>query len=209
MKAIISDVSRIVNSPSNPFELFLLFLSVIDQNPILVNVATVDPVDGVASVSGVFQGWEDDTFRFSAERASRTYRNTKTNPKVAVTFFFDTIINQTQVTRQILVNGNARELSEKEIKPYWYMQELHTRIKSHICDCSTPLHWKVIKSEHDKVLDDFLLGVNNLGQTATFTLYEVIPTRMEFLEAQPFHIADRIIYSKLRKGTWRKERICC
>jgi len=165
------------------------------NEPSAVTVATVD-ADGRPSARVVLlKGYDASGFVFYTNTRSRKGRELAANPRVAMCFFWDPLMEQ------VRVEGEVRAVTEAEADAYWSGRHPGSQIGAWASEQSEPLASReALESQFAAYAARF--GNGPVPRPPHWTGYRVAPDRVEFWLSLPNRLHERTCYS-LEGGEWR------
>ena len=163
--------------------------------PSAVTVATVDE-DGRPSARVVLlKGYDPSGFVFYTNTMSRKGRELAANPRVAMCFFWDPLMEQ------VRVEGEAAAVTEAEADAYWRSRHPGSQIGAWASDQSTPLESReALVAQVAAFAERF--GDGPVPRPPHWSGYRVAPDRIEFWRSLPNRLHERTCYA-LEGGEWR------
>ncbi|XP_073833844.1 pyridoxine/pyridoxamine 5'-phosphate oxidase [Musca autumnalis] len=205
-------LAHIKNFPPNPIQMFKSILERVKAPHIFpMNLATLDNEFGVLNRTVIYRGLLDDSWIcFVTERNSRKYQNLKENPKLGLTILFHPDARKVE-TKEILpetwqirlLNAEAVELNDDQLKVLWQQEPLLAKIRSHICSCGKPNSTEELESRFEEQLAIMDREKREPEQTKSYTAFKIIPKYWDFYMSEPDAIADRVQYKQLESGEWQ------
>lgn len=139
-------------------------------------------------------------FVFYTNYESRKGQELNINPYVAAVFHWK------GPERQIRLEGSAERISAAESDEYFRSRPRESQISAVVSPQS-----RVIASR--KELEDRAGELSRkyegkqIPRPAVWGGIRIVPARIEFWQSREARLHDRIVYSKLRDGSWKKERL--
>jgi pyridoxamine 5'-phosphate oxidase len=170
-----------------------------EPEPNAMSVATV-AAGGAPSVRMILlKGVDDRGFVFYTNLDSRKAAELSGNPHVALCFHWKSL------GRQVRVEGVVEAVSEREADAYFATRPRESQLGAWASDQSRPLASRSVLEERVAAVEKrFARGP--IPRPPHWSGYRVLPSRVEFWEARPFRLHDRLVY--VRDGdAWRSERL--
>jgi pyridoxamine 5'-phosphate oxidase len=169
-------------------------------HPDAVTLATATR-DGIPSARLVLlKGRDAKGFTFFTNYDSGKARELTENPRASMVFFWPTL------DRQIRVVGTVAKTSREETEQYWRTRNRGSQIgawaspQSRVLANRTELDERVVAIDKEHAGKDVPCPPHWGG-------YRLTPTSLEFWQARPSRLHDRLRYSRRADGTWRIERL--
>ena len=165
------------------------------NEPAAVTVATVD-ADGRPSARVVLlKGYDASGFVFYTNIQSRKGHELAANPRVAMCFFWDPLMEQ------VRVEGHVSPVTDAQADAYWNGRHPGSRIGAWASDQSEPLASReTLETRVAEFAGRF--GGGPIPRPPHWSGYRVVPTRVEFWHSLPNRLHERTCYS-LEGGEWR------
>ena len=165
------------------------------NEPSAFTVATVD-ADGRPSARVVLlKGYDASGFVFYTNVLSRKGRELAGNPRVAMCFFWDPLMEQ------VRIEGEVRAVTGAEADAYWNGRHPGSQIGAWASDQSEPLESReALEARVAEFAERF--GDGPIPRPSHWSGYRVAPDRIEFWLSLPNRLHERTCYS-LEDGEWR------
>ena len=165
------------------------------NEPSAVTVATAD-ADGRPSARVVLlKGYDASGFVFYTNTMSRKGRELADNPRVAMCFFWDPLMEQARV------EGEVHAVTDAEADAYWAGRHPGSQIGAWASDQSEPLESReALEARVAAFAERF--GDGSVPRPSHWSGYRVAPDRIEFWRSLPDRLHERTCYS-LEDGEWR------
>ena len=166
------------------------------NEPSAVTVATVG-ADGSPSARVVLlKGYDASGFVFYTNTLSRKGHELAANPRVAMCFFWDPLMEQ------VRVEGRVSPVTDAEADAYWYGRHPGSQLGAWASDQSEPLKSReTLESRVSAFAERF--GDGPIPRPFHWSGYRVAPDRIEFWLSLPNRLHERTCYS-LEEGEWRE-----
>ena len=165
------------------------------NEPTAGTVATVD-ADGRPSARVVLlKGHDASGFVFYTNTLSRKGHELCANPRVAMCFFWDPLMEQ------VRVEGRVSPVTDAEADAYWAGRHPGSQIGAWASDQSEPLESReALESRVAAFAERF--GDGPIPRPSHWSGYRVTPDRIEFWRSLPNRLHERTCYS-FEDGEWR------
>ena len=169
-----------------------------DANAMSLATATTDGRPSIRTV--LLKGYGADGFVFYTNYSSRKAREIAANPRVSLMFFW------AAPERQIRIDGTAARVTAAESDTYFASRPLESRLSVYASRQSEII-------ENRQALDARLEAVTKrfpdgqVPRPAWWGGYRVMPHEIEFWQGRVGRLHDRLRYSLLSDGSWRRERL--
>ena len=165
------------------------------NEPTAVTVATVG-ADGAPSARVVLlKGYDASGFVFYTNTLSRKGHELAANPRVAMCFFWDPLMEQ------VRVEGRVSPVTDAEADAYWNSRHPGSRLGAWASDQSEPLESReALVARVAAFAERF--GEGSIPRPSHWSGYRVAPNRIEFWLSLPDRLNERTCYS-LEGGEWR------
>lgn len=194
------DEACIDKCPMVQFKRWLAEISLKEiYDPTAMTLSTVDEKGYPDSRIVLLKGLNEEGFIFYTNYQSTKALQMKTNPHVALNFYWP------QISRQVRVRGLVKQVSQEQSDSYFASRPLSSQFAAVISPQSK-------KIESREALEHLLKqiiaeqGERQIKRPAHWGGYVVIPDEIEFWQGRDNRLHDRIVYCK-KKGIWLNHRI--
>jgi pyridoxamine 5'-phosphate oxidase len=149
----------------------------------------------------LLKGLDDGGFVFHTNYLSRKGQEIKTNPSVALTFFW------AELERQVRVEGVAGFVSRAESETYFRTRPRGSKIGAWVSEQSVTLGSRPALDAKLKEVENRFEGLDDIPAPEHWGGYRVSPRLIEFWQGRPNRLHDRIRYQKKEDGQWRMDRL--
>ena len=165
------------------------------NEPAAVTVATADP-DGRPSARVVLlRGYDESGFVFYTNTLSRKGRGLTADPRAAMCFFWDPLMEQ------VRIEGEVVAVADAQADAYWSSRHPRSRIGAWASEQSEPLeNREALEARAAMFAERF--GDGPVPRPPHWSGYRVIPNRVEFWRSLPDRLHERTCYF-LDGDEWR------
>lgn len=171
-----------------------------EEEPTAMIVATVSAEGHPSTRTVLLKGVEDGKFIFYTNYNSRKGRQIAGNPYVSLSFVWH------KLERQVHIEGKAEKCTPEESDAYFASRPYKSRIGARVSPQSS-----VISSRMEIIRAFVGEAVRLAGQDVkrpdNWGGFAVTPVRIEFWQGRENRLHDRILYTLLGDGNWKKERL--
>jgi len=142
----------------------------------------------------------DAGFVFFTNYNSAKGKELEENPHACLVFFWK------ELERQVRISGKVEKVSAVESNAYFNSRPRGSRIGAWASPQSSIIAFReIIENNIAEYMKQF--GGGNIARPPHWGGYIVIPTVIEFWQGRPNRLHDRIQYTKLAAGGWKRERL--
>ena len=165
------------------------------NEPAAVTVATVDPAGRPSARVVLLKGYDASGFVFYTNTLSRKGRDLAGNPRAAMCFFWDPLMEQ------VRVEGEVCAVTGAEADAYWNGRHPGSRIGAWASEQSEPLESReALEARAAAFAERF--GDGPIPRPPHWSGYRVVPDRIEFWRSLPNRLHERTCY-RLEDSEWR------
>lgn len=159
------------------------------NDPNAMSVASVS-AEGRPSVRILLmKGYDANGFVFYTNTQSRKGGELLANPFCALTFHWKTL------ERQVRIEGKASRVSDAEADDYYHSRPRGSQIGAWASDQSRPLADRpTLEARVAEVESRYPEG--EIPRPPHWTGFRVVPERVEFWQAMPYRLHDRLVYER-------------
>jgi len=199
MKALIEK-----NMAPDPFVEFLEWYELALHHPKIKQgdamcLSTVDRAGYPTSRMVLLKAFDHRGFVFYTNFRSHKGHDLKLHPKASLNFYWEAL------NRQIRITGKVESVTAEEADEYFQSRPRASQIGAWASHQSEALK---NREELEKRFAEYQKKFRGkvVPRPLHWSGFRVIPQRIEFWQARPNRLHDRIVYL-LKKGKWRKERL--
>lgn len=165
------------------------------NEPTAMTVATADAGGRPSARVVLLKGYGASGFVFYTNTRSRKGHELAANPRAALCFFWDALMEQ------VRVDGPVCPVTGAEADAYWKGRHPGSRIGAWASEQSEPLESRTALEERARSFAE-RFGAGPVPRPPHWSGYRVIPERIEFWRARPDRLNERTCYS-LEDGEWQ------
>lgn len=189
---------------SNPFLQFkewfdqALSANILEPNAMTVATATTEAKPSARMV--LLKDFDERGFVFYTNYNSQKARELAENPQAALVFWW------AELQRQIRICGRVEKISDTESDKYFYSRPFNSRLGAWASNQSEVI-------ENREVLEKYLEELKQKYQNQDVPRpshwggIRVIPTEIEFWQGRSSRLHDRLVYTRIKDGSWKIERL--
>lgn len=189
----------------NPFEQFKDWLDAATgtdiPEPTAMNLATCDNKGVISSRMVLLKGLDQRGFVFFTNYESRKAADIKASAQVALCFWWG------KLERQVRIEGQVELVTADESDEYFNSRPRGSQIgaiASRQSEVLTSYQELLNRVQH---LEEKYSGVGQIPRPEFWGGYRVIPQQIEFWQGRPNRLHDRWLYTKVKDGEWKVERL--
>jgi len=193
----------LTQTDTDPFALFGLWLKEAEatepNDPNAMILATTTP-DGKPSARAVLlRGWDAHGFVFYTNLESRKSVEIKSNPNVALLFYWKTL------HRQIRIEGTVSQVADAQADAYYAGRPRVSRLGAWASEQSRPLPSRQVFEDRLAEMDAKFPG-EDIPRPPFWSGWRVTPARFEFWQDRQFRLHDRDIFARTETG-WSTQKL--
>ncbi len=189
----------------NPFEQFKDWLDAATATdmpePTAMNLATCDKEGVISSRMVLLKGFDQRGFVFYTNYESRKAADIKVSAQVALCFWWGTL------ERQVRIEGRVELVATDESDEYFNSRPRGSQIGAIASRQSEVLRSYQELENRVQNLEEKYSGVTQIPRPEFWGGYRVIPQQIEFWQGRPNRLHDRWLYTKVKDGEWKVERL--
>ncbi|MCA9406670.1 MAG: pyridoxamine 5'-phosphate oxidase [Candidatus Omnitrophica bacterium] len=212
VKTTIQNLRRALNykglyekdAPAQPWSLFEKWLQAAiaksDFEPNAMTLATASK-NGMPSCRTVLlKDYSPDGFVFFTNYDSKKGRNLAENPKASLLFYWPVL------SRQVIIEGKVKKVSRQQSEEYFHSRPPASQAAASISPQSRAVTDRDALTEKMKSLETKYKN-KIIPCPVNWGGFILQPKRIEFWQGRPDRLHDRLSYSKLKSGRWRRVRL--
>lgn len=164
-----------------------------------MTLATISPENKPHARIVLLKGLEDGQFQFFTNYNSSKGIDIAHNPNVSLVFFWK------ELERQVRINGIATILSPAVSDEYFYSRPQGSRLGAWASPQSTEISDRTILDSNYTQYEKEFGG--DIPRPEHWGGYAVMPENIEFWQGRSSRMHDRILFSKIPTGMWKKSRL--
>jgi pyridoxamine-phosphate oxidase len=166
------------------------------MEPMAMTLATVDARARPSARTVLLKKLDERGFVFYTNKNSRKGRELAGNPKAALCFFWQPLMEQ------IRVEGVVETVSDEEADAYWATRSRASQIGAWASDQSQPLDRRETLEARATEYGQKFAGVA-VPRPMHWSGYRVVPDLIEFWRSRPGRLHERICYEKV-EDSWTR-----
>ena len=163
------------------------------NEPTAMTLATADSKGWPSARVVLLKEVDARGFVFYTNLESRKGQQLGVNPRAALCFFWDTLMEQ------VLIEGKVERVSESQADAYWKSRPRESQIASYVSLQSKPLDGRqTLEAKVSECKRKF--AGRAIPRPVYWSGCRVVPDRVEFWRARPFRLNERVLYQKTKRG---------
>jgi pyridoxamine 5'-phosphate oxidase len=189
---------------SNPFEQFRRWWQEALQAgvpvPEAMTLATATPQGRPSARMVLLRGWDERGFVFYTNYESRKARELSANPQAALVFYWPLL------ERQVRIEGEVELVSAEQSDTYFRSRPRDSQLGAWASPQSEVIASRAVLEARLAQVQERFAG-QEVPRPPAWGGYRVVPDLVEFWQAQPARLHDRLRYRRLKHGQWLLERL--
>ncbi len=170
------------------------------EEPTAVTLATADARGRPSARMVLLKGADENGFVFYTNLASRKGRELQENPYAALCFYWMSL------GKQVRVEGPAAQVTDEEADDYFATRGRQSQIGAWASKQSQPLDTRfALEKRVAKYALKF--GAGAPPRPPFWSGFRIRPESIEFWQAMPFRLHDRLRYARGADGEWTTENL--
>ncbi len=169
------------------------------EDPNAMTVATVGPDGRVSARILLMKEFDRRGFVFYTNLSSRKGTELALNPQAALCFYWKSL------GRQVRIEGGVERVSAAEADRYFHRRVRDSQIGAWASQQSLRLDDRAILDERIRQFEERFRG-SEVPRPVHWSGFRVVPDRIEFWQARPFRLHDRLLFSH-DQGNWTTTRL--
>ena len=191
--------------PANPLEWFRQWfdeavLNSTMSNPNAMTLATVSAAGLPAARIVLLKDLDERGAVFYTNRLSRKGGELRDNPHAALVFYWDAL------GRQVRIEGEASPVSDAESDAYFATRPRESQISAWASPQSQPAENRAALEAAAMDYERRFAG-QPIPRPPHWGGYRVSLNVIEFWQAHPFRLHDRMMYTRMPRGQWTAQRL--
>ncbi len=168
--------------------------------PEAMTLATATPTGEPSARLVLMRGFDERGFVFFTNYESRKGHELAANPRAALVFYWP------ELDRQVRIEGPVESVSAEESDAYFQGRPRGSQLGAWVSSQSNVVPGRVFLEERMQEVTA-RYGTAPVPRPPYWGGYRVVPKIMEFWQAQPNRLHDRLRYRRLDSGGWVLERL--
>lgn len=192
------------DTTANPFELFGRWLEeAVSANllePNAMTLATVTPEGKPRARMVLLKGFDPQGFVFYTNYDSAKGQELAATAWASLVFWWGSL------ERQVRIEGNVEKVASEVSDEYFLSRPLASQLGAWVSPQSQVIESRKVLEEKMEILKEEYTD-KSLKRPENWGGFRVIPEKIEFWQGRPSRLHDRLCYSLLPEGSWKRERL--
>jgi len=170
------------------------------KEPTAMTLATASAAGEPSARTVLLKGFDHNGFVFFTNYESQKGRELTENPRAALVFFW------AELERQVRISGEVSHTSSEESDAYFRTRGTGSQISAVVSRQSEAIASReVLERAWSELMEEYPNG--NIPRPERWGGFRLRATMLEFWQARPNRLHDRIRYRLQADGSWRIERL--
>jgi pyridoxamine 5'-phosphate oxidase len=186
--------------PMRQFSVWFAHVRDIEADPTAMALATATPVGRPSVRTVLLKAMDDRGFVFYTNYQSRKAREMEATGRASLLFYWGSF------ERQVRIDGAVERVSPAESDAYFETRPPDSRLSVYSSRQSETIESRdALEEAFERVKR--MYGDGPVPRPDWWGGYRVVPDEFEFWQGRASRLHDRLRYTKIAEGTWRRERL--